>query len=181
MISKEQMKKQSQWVRACAREAARNKKLQDERRVMVQKAYDLKHRCDAVVDLAYGDLTLIITMLHDYVTILDESEADNVQYQYYLRGRFLHIAESLERQLGYDYKAAVERCRKKHADKQDDIGGDALELTIKRGAQAEQARERERKKKEQEEAERLAKKPSGRKGETSRDDHMEQLSLFDMS
>ena len=121
MISKEEMKKHSQWAKACAREAARNKMLQDERQVMIQKAYDLKHRCDAVVDLAYGDLTLIITMLHDYVTILDESEA-------------------------------------------------------------EQARERERKKKEQEEAERLAKKPSGRKGETSRDAHpMEQLSLFDMS
>lgn len=88
------------------------------KQVMIEKAINLKLLCDYVVSCSYGDIVLIICMLHDYVKMLDGIRADQ-------------LAEQIE----YDYDAAVEKCRKKQEkEEQDsDIGEEAMTLMVKRG------------------------------------------------
>lgn len=104
---------------------------QAKKQVMIEGAINLKLLCDYVVSCAYGDIVLIISMLHDYISLLDEVMGDDVQYQAYYRKRFLHIADHLAEQIEYDYDAAIEKCRK-NREKEDsrNIGGDAMELSV---------------------------------------------------
>ena len=61
---------------------------EEEKQVMIEKAINLKLMCDYAVSCSYGDIVLIICMLHDYVKMLDELRADDIQYQaYYENGR----------------------------------------------------------------------------------------------
>ena len=103
--------------------------------VMIEKAINLKLLCDYVVSCPYGDIVLIICMLHDYVKMLDEIKGDDIQYQAYYRKKFISMADRLEEQIEYDYDAAVERCKKKQEKKEQDsdIGEEAMVLAIKRG------------------------------------------------
>lgn len=105
------------------------------KQVMIEKAINLKLMCDYVVSCSYGDVVLIICMLHDYVKMLDESRGDDIQYQAYYRVKFMKIADRLAEQIGYDYDLAVEKCKKKQLkqEKDSDIGEEAMALTIKRG------------------------------------------------
>lgn len=91
--------------------------------------------CDYAVSCSYGDIVLIICMLHDYVKMLDEVMGDNVEYQAYYRKKFLDMAERLSGQIEYDYDKAVEKCRKKRLKETrgNDIGEDGLSQLIKRG------------------------------------------------
>lgn len=106
-----------------------------DKQVMIEKAINLKLMCDYVVSCSYGDVVLIICMLHDYVKMLDESRGDDIQYQAYYRVKFMKIADRLAEQIGYDYDLAVEKCKKKQLkqEKDSDIGEEAMALTIKRG------------------------------------------------
>ena len=85
--------------------------------------------------VAYGDVVLIICMLHDYVKRLDELRADDIVYQAYYREKFMKMADRLSEQIGYDYDKAVEKCMKKQQKKESssDIGGDAMALALKYG------------------------------------------------
>lgn len=92
------------------------------------------------VRLAYGELTLIIAMLRDYVKELDERRADGtiginpLEYDVYYRPKFMNMAERISKQIGYDYDAQVEKCIKKLSKTNNsDIGEDALTLTAKKG------------------------------------------------
>ena len=107
-----------------------------EKQVMIEKAINLRLLCDYVVSCSYGDIVLIICMLHDYVKMLDEIKAEDIQYQAYYRGKFMKMADRLAEQIGYDYDAALEKCKKKFRQKESnsDIGGDAMDLTLKYGA-----------------------------------------------
>lgn len=107
-----------------------------EKQVMIEKAINLRLLCDYVVSCSYGDIVLIICMLHDYVKMLDEIKAEDIQYQAYYRGKFMKMANRLAEQIGYDYDAALEKCKKKFRQKESnsDIGGDAMDLTLKYGA-----------------------------------------------
>lgn len=124
-------------------EAGKEVKKEAEKQVMIEKAINLKLMCDYVVSCSYGDIVLIICMLHDYVKMLDEIRKDDINYEVYYRDRFLKIADKLSRQIEYDYDKAVEKCSKKLKKKQksDDVGEDAMILAIKRG--------KEKKKKEE--------------------------------
>ena len=104
--------------------------------VMIEKAINLKLLCDYVVSCSYGDIVLIICMLHDYVKMLDEIKGDDIQYQAYYRKKFTTMADRLAEQIEYDYDAAVERCKKKQEkeERNSDIGEDAMVLAVKRGA-----------------------------------------------
>ena len=80
-----------------------------EKQVMIEKAINLRLLCDYVVSCSYGDIVLIICMLHDYVKMLDEIKAEDIQYQVYYREKFMKMADRLAEQIGYDYDAALER------------------------------------------------------------------------
>lgn len=107
-----------------------------EKQVMIEKAINLRLLCDYVVSCSYGDIVLIICMLHDYVKMLDEIKAEDIQYQVYYRGKFMKMADRLAEQIGYDYDVALEKCKKKFGQKESDsdIGGDAMDLALKYGA-----------------------------------------------
>ena len=133
--------------RAKAAEEAATRKA--EKQVMIEKAVNLKLMCDYAVSCSYGDLVLVIAMLHDYIELLDEVKADDITYQAYYRNRFRHIADHLAEQIGYDYEAALEKCKNRQwDDDKSDVGEDAMVLAYKKNV-----REAERKEKERQEAE----------------------------
>lgn len=106
---------------------------QAEKQVMIEKAINLKLMCDYVVSCSYGDIVLIIGMLHDYVGQLDEVKGSDITYRAYYRNKFLSIADRLAGQIGYDYDAAVEKCKKKHdKEDKDDVGEEAMVLAYKK-------------------------------------------------
>ena len=88
----------------------------------------------------YGDILKTINALMDYTHMLElVCEQWNLTgfhkatYEYHVR-KLREIAEKFQTAIGYDYAAAVEKCRKKQAKKQrvDDVGEDALTLTARR-------------------------------------------------
>lgn len=108
---------------------------EQDKKVMIEKAINLKLMCDYVVSCSYGDVVLIICMLHDYVKMLDEARGDDIQYQAYYRVKFLKMADRLAEQIGYDYDLALKKCKKKQLKQtlDSDIGEEAMALTVKRG------------------------------------------------
>ena len=105
------------------------------KQVMIEKAINLKLLCDYVVSCSYGDIVLVICMLHDYVKMLDEIR-DDIQWKAYYRNKFITMADRLAEQIEYDYGTAVEKCRKKQEKKEQngDIGEEAMALAVKRGS-----------------------------------------------
>lgn len=105
---------------------------EEEKQVMIEKAINLKLMCDYVVSCSYGDIVLIICMLHDYVKMLDEIRSD-IQWECYYREKFVKMADRLSDQIGYDYETALEKCKKKlgQREKSGDIGEDAMALAVK--------------------------------------------------
>lgn len=101
---------------------------------MIEKAINLKLMCDYVVSCSYGDIVLIICMLHDYVNMLDEVRSD-IQWEGYYREKFIKMADRLSEQIEYDYNAALKKCRKKLGQKESssDVGEEAMALAIKYG------------------------------------------------
>ena len=108
---------------------------EENKRIMIEKAINLRLMCDYVVSCSYGDIVLIICMLHDYVKRLDEVREEDILYQAYYRDKFIKIADKLAEQIEYDYDRAVEKCRKKQL-KDSDIGEDGLTQLIKRDLKA---------------------------------------------
>lgn len=97
----------------------------------------------------YGDILKTINALMDYTRMLDlVCEQWNLTgfhratYEYQA-GKLREIAEKFQTAIGYDYAVAVEKCRKKQAKKQrtDDVGGDALTLTVRKWQKAEEKSE----------------------------------------
>ncbi len=105
------------------------------KQVMIEKAINIKLLCDYVVSCSYGDIVLIICMLHDYVKMMDEIRDDDIQWKAYYRNKFVTMADRLADQIEYDYDAAVEKCRKKQEKeaRYSDIGEDAMVLAVKSG------------------------------------------------
>lgn len=111
---------------------------EENKRIMIEKAINLRLMCDYVVSCSYGDIVLIICMLHDYVKRLDEVREEDILYQAYYRDKFIKIADKLAEQIEYDYDRAVEKCRKKQLkeERNSDIGEDGLTQIIKRDLKA---------------------------------------------
>lgn len=125
-----------------------------EKWVMIEKAVNLRLMCDYAVSCSYGDIVLIISMLRDYVRLLDGIKENDPQYLAYYRDKFLSIADRLGDQIGYDYDAAVENCRAKAKRREEsDIGEDALVLAVRRGAYGKNRRAQEENQKEKEKTE----------------------------
>lgn len=110
--------------------------------VLIKGAVNLKARpiSEFSVRLAYGELTLIIAMIRDYIKEMDNRKENGtlgispVEYEYYYRPKFLTMAERISQQINYDYDAQVEKCRKKmlKSSGNSDVGEEALALTFKR-------------------------------------------------
>lgn len=117
------------------REVEKDMSKDEMKQVMIEKAINLKLVCDYVVSCSYGDIVLIICMLHDYVKMLDEVKNDDIQWKAYYRGKFVTMADRLAGQIDYDYDAAVEKCRKKQEkeERNSDIGEDAMVLAVRSG------------------------------------------------
>lgn len=109
---------------------------------------DVSGSCE--IKTCYGDIRKIIDTLMDYARLL-EMVCDQWDLQgfyrasYELRAKQLRkISEKYQAGIRYDYAAALEKCQKKREKKQrdDDVGGDALELAYhkpQRAAAKEQA------------------------------------------
>lgn len=106
---------------------------EEEKQVMIEKAINLRLMCDYVVSCSYGDIVLIICMLHDYVNMLDEIKADDIGYQAYYRGIFMKMADHLAEQIEYAYDKQLDKCKKKMKAEAEnnDIGEDAVVLAVK--------------------------------------------------
>lgn len=88
-----------------------------------------------------GDIYKIVNVFMDYARLL-EVVNDEWNLDAYRRAvnevtadKLRSIAKKYQTAIGYDYDAAVAKCeaRKKKSHKDEDIGGDALELAMKRG------------------------------------------------
>ena len=110
-----------------------------EKQVMIEKAMNLKLYCEYAVSCSYGDIVLIICMLHDYVKMLDEIKGEDIQWKAYYRKKLSDMADRLAGQIEYDYNAALEKCQKKgqKSEKASDIGEDALVLALKKAPKLE--------------------------------------------
>lgn len=108
---------------------------EEEKQVMIEKAINLRLMCDYVVSCSYLDVVLIICMLHDYIKMLDEIKADDIQYEAYYREKFTKMADRLAEQIEYDYEKQTAKCLKKRnaREKDSDIGEDAMVLAVKYG------------------------------------------------
>lgn len=118
---------------------------EEEKRVMIEKAINLRLMCDYVVSCSYGDVVLIICMLHDYVKMLDESRSGDIVYHAYYRKKFMDMADCLAKQINYDYDKALEKCIKNQhkAEGDSDIGEDGLTQLVRRDFQAAKKKEKE--------------------------------------
>lgn len=92
------------------------------------------------VNIAYGDLRLIVAVLRDYVKEFDAlTEEGNcpineLEYEVYYREKFMQIANRISKQIEYDYDKQVAICQKKAAKVDNsDIGEDGVTLALKRG------------------------------------------------
>ncbi len=117
---------------------------EEEKRVMIEKVINLRLMCDYVVSCSYGDVVLIICMLHDYVKMLDESRSDDIVYHAYYRKKFTDMADRLAKQINYDYDKALEKCLKNHQkeERDSDIGEDGLTQMVRQGFQAAEKKEK---------------------------------------
>lgn len=97
----------------------------------------------------YGDIYKVINALMDYARLLELTCAEwglegyqRAVYELYAKD-FRAIAKKYQEAIGYDYEAAVARCeaKKKLKRKADDVGGDALDLALKRGQQKSKKKE----------------------------------------
>lgn len=87
----------------------------------------------------YGDIYKVINALMDYARILEQSCDEwglqgyhRAVYELYAKD-FRAIAKKYQEAIGYDYDAAVARCNAKRnrVHKDENIGGDALEMAVK--------------------------------------------------
>ena len=121
------------------------------------------------VSMAYGDIKLIICMLHDYIKGLDEIKKDSIDWEAYYRDKFQGIADHLSEQIEYDYNKALAKCIK-NRDKYEvegSPGEDALIMAMKKGMTANQKKEAGIEKDEEQQRDRS---PGDNAGDSDRSD-----------
>ena len=100
------------------------------------------------IKTCYGDVVKIVNSLRDYAMLLemvcDEwslGEFQRATYEYYA-GRLREIAGKYQAGIGYDYDAAIEKCRKKAArqSREDEPGGEAMAMAYLKSGRAADAK-----------------------------------------
>ena len=93
----------------------------NENEVMLTDICELKkgelHEYD--VPITYSDTVLLISMLHDYVRMLENLEGIKVEYY---KMRFSKIAEKMEQCIDYNYAEKLEKCKMDIKEKDDRLG-----------------------------------------------------------
>ncbi len=103
---------------------------------------------DREIKTCYGDVCKIVDALRDYSRLLemvcdtwDLQGFHHAKYEFYA-DKLREIADKFQAGIGYDYDAAVERCRKKQGKKQrnEDVGGEALAMGFLKSRQTAEAK-----------------------------------------
>lgn len=71
------------------------------------------------VPISYSDTVLLISMLHDYIKMLDNLQGSRIEYY---KTRFEAIAETMEKSIDYNYMEKLEKCKSTKPDKDDRLG-----------------------------------------------------------
>ena len=108
------------------------------------KFYNLKAGCYQGIHSCEGDMIVICNAMADYADILMEfirqSDYDGYSKAFYElhAERCRRISERLQEQIGYNREEAIEKCRVKRSRKEldNDIGEDALVMTVKRARES---------------------------------------------
>lgn len=102
------------------------------------------------IKTCYGDIYKIVNALMDYARLLelacDEWDLQGFHratYEYHAK-KLRAIAKKYQVGIGYDYDVTVAKCeaKKKKPHKDDDIGGDAMELALKQARRQAQKEEK---------------------------------------
>lgn len=102
------------------------------------------------IKTCYGDIRKIVDALMDYAGLL-EMVCDAWDLRGFHRGKYEFQAEKLrgiarkyQAGIGYDYDAAVEKCRERGNKKlrSDDVGGEAMEMAFLKGQQAAESKKK---------------------------------------
>lgn len=113
---------------------------------------------DREVKTCYGDVCKVVDALRDYSRLLkmvcktwNLQGFHHAKYEFYA-DKLREIADKFQDGIGYDYDAALERCRKKQGKKQrnDDVGGEALAMGLLKAQQTAEAKARKAAEKETE-------------------------------
>ena len=108
------------------------------------------------IKTCHGDICKIVDALRDYSRMLKMvCKTWNLQgfhrakYEFYA-DKLREIADKFQDGIGYDYDAALERCRKKQGKKShnEDVGGEALAMGFLKAQQAAEAKARKAAEKE---------------------------------
>lgn len=101
--------------------------------VEIEHCINIKTLSDYKVSCSYTDIVYVICILKDYLRLMDEWKKDGYIWDYY-RDRFTKLADRLSEQIEYDYDKQMKKYRQKRMkDKSDDVGEDAMNLTVRRG------------------------------------------------
>ncbi len=107
--------------------------------------FDLKKWDNLAIQTCAGDITVIINALEDYARILEQTIGEWNLQGYHKAMYELHaarcrkISDKYQKATGYNYEAALAKCRKrKEKNRDDDIGEDSLTLTAKYGKRVSQ-------------------------------------------
>lgn len=119
--------------------------------------YNLKASCYQGIHSCEGDVIVICNAMADYADLLMEyiSQSDYEGYQkafYEIHAeRCRKISLKLQEQIGYDRDAAIEKCRAKRKyygqgseDDNNDVGEDAIVLTVRKSRAQAKAQEGEK-------------------------------------
>lgn len=100
--------------------------------------WNMKNATEEMIETSSGELRIIIDALADYHDIVMEKVK---VMEGYAEAAWINRADKikkiqtkLEESIGYSRDKQIEVCQKKKSKKQDDIGGDALELAFNRSA-----------------------------------------------
>lgn len=100
--------------------------------------WNAKNATEEMIETAPGELRIIIDALADYYDIIQKHAETMEGYTKAVwinqAERIKQIQEKLEQSIGYNRDKQIGICQKKRTKKQDDIGGDALELAFSRSA-----------------------------------------------
>ncbi len=113
----------------------------DERMKRFWHYWNMKNATEEMIETSSGELRIIIDALADYHDIVMEKVKT---MEGYAKATWINRADKikkiqtkLEESIGYSRDKQIEVCQKKKSKKQDDIGGDALELAFKRASEKE--------------------------------------------
>jgi len=82
-------------------------------------SYKAGELTEYTVKICYTDTVLIISMLHDYMRMLQDLQGQEADWY---RNRFASLTKTLEEGIEYDYKKMLEKCEGGRPERDDRLG-----------------------------------------------------------